>query len=117
MSIDRPFAEILIPDPKRSRMEVQLALSFSNEDKVGTLQLYDDALVVTLNIGGYDMNRVLVNQGSNAEIMNSDLFNGLKLKPKDLACYNSPLIGFDGKIVFPKGKSDYRFRQGQKLRK
>ena len=71
---------------------------------MGTLQLYDDALVVTLNIGGYDMNRVLLDQGSNVEIMYPDLFKGLKLKPKDLACYNSPLIGFDGKIVFPKGQ-------------
>jgi len=85
-------------------MEVQPALSFSDEDKVGILQLYDDALMVTLNIGGYDMNRVFVDQGSNVEIMYPDLFKGMKLKPKDLACYNSPLIGFDGKIVFPKGQ-------------
>ena len=50
MSIDRSFVEILIPNPKRSRMEVQLALTFSNEDKVGTLQPHDDALLVTLRI-------------------------------------------------------------------
>ena len=36
--------------------------------------------------------------------MYPDLFKGLKLRPKDLACYNSPLIGFDGKIVFLKGQ-------------
>ena len=36
--------------------------------------------------------------------MYPDLFKGLKLKLEDLACYNSPLIGFDGKIVFPKGQ-------------
>jgi len=34
--------------------------SFSNEEKVRTLQPYDDALVVTLRIGGYDVKRVLV---------------------------------------------------------
>ena len=33
-------------------MEVWPALSFSDEDKVGTLQPHDDALVVTLRIGG-----------------------------------------------------------------
>ena len=87
-------------------MEIRPALSFSNEDKVGTLQLHDDALMVTLRIGGYDVKRVLVDQGSGAEIMYPDLFKELKLKlkPKDLACYDSPLIGFDGKIVFSKGQ-------------
>ena len=52
MSVAQPFADVSSPDPKRSRMEVWLALSFSNEDKVGTLQPHDNALVVTLRIGG-----------------------------------------------------------------
>ena len=78
-------------------------MSFSNKDKVGTLQSHDNALVVTLRIGGYDVKRVLVNQGSGEEIMYPNLFKELKLRPKDLTCYDSPLIGFDGKIVFPKG--------------
>jgi len=80
------------------------ALSFSDEGKVGTLQPHDDALVVTLRIGGYDVKRVLVDQGSGAEIMYLNLFKGLKLRPKDLACYDSHLIGFDGKIVFLNGQ-------------
>ena len=46
--------------PKRGRMKVRPALSFSDEDKVGTLQLHDDALVVTLRIEGYDVKSVLV---------------------------------------------------------
>ena len=85
-------------------MEVLPALSFSDEDKVGTLQPYDDALIVTLMIEGYAMKRVLVDQGSGVEIMYPDLFRGLKLKPEDLTCYDSLPIGFDGKIFFPKGQ-------------
>ena len=61
-------------------------------------------MVVTLRIRGYDVKRVLVDQGSSAEIMYPDLFKRLKLKLKDLAYYDSPLIGFDGKIVFLKGQ-------------
>ena len=49
------------------------------------------------------MKMVLVDQGSGAEIMYLDLFRGLKLRLEDLACYDSHLIGFDGKIVFLKG--------------
>ena len=85
-------------------MEVQSALTFSNEDKVGTLQPYDDALVVTFRIRRYDVKRVLVDQGSGAEIIYPELFQGLKLRPEDLTCYDFPLIRFDGKIVFPKGQ-------------
>ena len=60
MSIAPQFIEDLPPDSKRSRVEVRLALSFSNEDKVVTLQPHDDALVVTLKIGRYNVKRVLV---------------------------------------------------------
>ena len=41
-------------------MGIQLVLGFSDEDKVGTIQPHDDALVVTLKIGEYDMKRVMV---------------------------------------------------------
>ena len=49
------------------------------------------------------MKRVIVDGGSAAEIMYPDLYKGLKLKPKDLLPYGSPLMSFDGKLVIPKG--------------
>ena len=45
--------------PKRIKMNVSLVLGFSDEDKLGTIQPHDDALVVTLRIGGYDVKRVM----------------------------------------------------------
>ena len=60
--------------------------------------------MVTLRIDRYNVKRVLVDQGSGAEIMYPDLFKGLKLRFEDLTCYDYPLIGFDGKIVFLKGQ-------------
>ena len=44
-------------------MEVRLALSFSDEDKVGTIQPHDDALVVMLRIGEYDAKRSVDKSG------------------------------------------------------
>ena len=76
-------------------------LSFSDKDKVGTIQPHDDALVVTLRIGGYDVKRVLVDQGREVEIMYPDLYKGLNLKPEDLTGYDSPLLQFT--FVFSKG--------------
>ena len=85
-------------------MEFRQSLSFSDEDKIGTIQPHDDALVVTLRMGGYDVMRIMVDQGSHVEIMYLDLYKGLSLKLEDLTAYNSPLVSFDGKAVIPKGQ-------------
>ena len=46
----------------------------------GTIQPYDDALVVTAWISGFLVKRVMVDQGSGADVMYPDLFKGLELK-------------------------------------
>ena len=78
-------------------------MSFSDEDKIGTIQPYDDALVVILRTRGYDVKKVLVDHGNGAEIMYLDLYRGLNLKPENLTAYNSPLVSFDGRVVIPRG--------------
>ena len=50
------------------------------------------------------MKRVMVDQGCCMEVMYPDLYKGLNLKPEDLTTYDSPLAGFDGKLVAPKGQ-------------
>ena len=69
--------------PKRARLDRPLVMGFSNEDKIGTIQPHDDALVIILRIGGYDVKRMMVDQGSAAEIMYPDLFKGLNLRAED----------------------------------
>ena len=81
-----------------------MILGFSNEDKRGTIQPHDDALVVTLRIRGFDVRRVLVDTGSAVEVMYPDLYKGLNLRPEDLTADDSPLISFEGKAVTPKGQ-------------
>ncbi|XP_075665406.1 uncharacterized protein LOC142635075 [Castanea sativa] len=103
MSVSHVLAEESGSRPKRIKGNAPPILGFSNEDKVGTIQPHDDALVVTLRIGGYDVRRVMVDQGSGADIMYPDLFKGLNLKLEDLT-YDSPLISFEGKVVIPKGQ-------------
>ena len=50
------------------------------------------------------MKRVLINQGSGAEVMYPNLFKGLGLKAEDLSKYDTTLVGFDGRIVVPEGQ-------------
>ena len=61
------------------------------------------------------MRRVLVDQGSGAEIMSPDLYKGLKLKPKDLVNYDSPLVGFNGKMIIPKSQIRLPIQAGSEV--
>ena len=102
MSVARLSSGDINQDPKRARVELPLVMGFSDEDKIGTIQPHDDALVITLRIGGYDVKRVMVDQGNVAEIMYHDLYKDLNLKVEDLTPYSYPLVSFEGKIIIPK---------------
>ena len=103
MSIARLSSKGINQEPKRARVEWPLIMGFLDEDKIGTIQPHDDALVITLRIGGYDVKRLMVDQGSVAEIMYPDLYKGLSLRPEDLTSYSSPLVSFEGKNIILKG--------------
>ena len=103
LSVSRSPAEDHSHVVKRAKVRVPLILGFSDEDMVGTIQPHEDVLMVTLRIGGYDVRRVMVDQGSAVNVMYPDLYKGLGLKPEDLTTYNSPLVSFEGRLVTPKG--------------
>ena len=79
-------------------------IEFRDENLERTTQPHDDALIITSRIWGFVVKIVLVDQGSGAEVMYPDLHKGLGLKPEDLSKYNTPLVGFNGKVVLPKGQ-------------
>ena len=61
------------------------------------------------------MKRFLVDQGNDVEIMYPDLYKGLKLKPEDLVSYDSPLVGFDAKMVIPRGQIRLPVQTGSEI--
>ena len=67
------------------------------------IQSHDDALVVTAWISRFLVKRVMIDQGSGADVMYLDLFEGLRLKSQDLVKYDMPLVSFDGRVVVPEG--------------
>ena len=79
------------------------------------IQSHYGTLVVTLWIAGFDVKRVLVDQGSGAKIMYPDLFKALRLKLEDLDQYDAPLIGFDGNTTIPKGTIRLLMQIGDKV--
>ncbi|XP_050264190.1 uncharacterized protein LOC126708439 [Quercus robur] len=104
MSVAQISTEDNDRESKKAKKGASQVLGFSNKDKIGTIQPHNHALVVTLRIGGYNVKRVLVDQGSAVEVMYPDLYKGLNLKPEDLSAYDSPLVSFEGKTVTPKGQ-------------
>ena len=111
----RLSAEDREKESKKFKKGSPLLLGFSNEDKRGTIQPHDDALVVTLRIGGFDVKRVLVDPGSAVEVMYPDLYRGLNLKLEDLTAYDSPLVNFEGRAVIPKGQIRLPIQTGSKV--
>ena len=76
-------------------------LAFNDDDLKGTIQPHDDALVVMARISGFQVKRVMIDQGSRADVTYPDLFKGLGLKREDLLKYDTPLVEFDGRVVIP----------------
>ena len=115
MSVARLFSADINQDPKRDKVEIPLVMGFSDEDKIGTIQPHDDALMITLQMGGYDVKRAMVDQGSAAKIMYPDLYKGLNLKSEDLTPYSSPFVSFEGKLIIPKGQIRLPMQTGSEV--
>ena len=94
------------PDEQPSEKRLKLTrepITFNDDDLEGTIQFQDDALVVITQINGFIVKRVLIDQGSGAEVMYLDQFRGLGLRNEDLSKYDTPLVGFDGWMVILEG--------------
>ena len=100
-----PVEGCLGTQPSEKRMKLaRKPIAFDDDDLKGTSQLHDDALVVTAWISGFLVKRVMVDQGSGADVMYPDLSKGLGLKNEDLSKYDTPLVGFDGRVVILEGQ-------------
>ena len=91
------------PPNKKIRTDRGL-ISFGDEDLEGTIQPHDDSLVVTARISGFLVKRVMIDQGSGADVIYPDLFKGLELKSQDSIKYDTSLVSFDERVVIPEGQ-------------
>ena len=79
------------------------AITFTDEDSERIHHPHDDAIVITLLIAGYTTRRVLVDNGSSADILYFPAFQQMNLGWDQLRPVNSPLVGFGGMKVQPVG--------------
>ena len=88
--------------PKMSRIDNPV-IKFSEDDALRLHHPHDDALVVSLQIGDYNMHRVLIDNSSSADILYYPAFQQMRIDKERLSPTNAPLVGFGGTKVFPLG--------------
>jgi len=76
---------------------------FSERDARGVRQPHDDSLIIMLTIKRHNTRRVLVDNGSLADMMYMTGFQQMKSSPKCLRPFGSPLVSFSGDHIYPKG--------------
>ena len=87
----------------RTRGIDEPTISFINEEAERIYHPHDDAIVITLLIADYTTRRVLVDNGSSADILYYPAFQQMRLGRDQLRPVCSPLIEFGGMTVQPVG--------------
>ena len=91
----------MIPPLKQKRIDQDM--SFNEADAKGVKQPHNDPLIIMLTIEGFNTKRILVDNSNFAYIIYLPAFQQLKLDPKRLRLFDSPLISFNGDRVYPRG--------------
>ena len=76
---------------------------FSNDDLKGVIPHEDDPIVVSVIMMGRNVHRVLIDQGSSADVMFWSTFIGLQIPMDQLKSFDGVLVGFSGDQVEVKG--------------
>nr|XP_023909543.1 uncharacterized protein LOC112021209 [Quercus suber] len=79
-------------------------ITFDDSDLEGMVQPHDEVLIVKARVDGFIVNRIMIDQRSGVDVMYQNLFKWLGLRNEDLSKYSKPLIGFNGKVVVPRGR-------------
>ena len=78
-------------------------IEFSEEDAWRLHHPHDNVLVVSIWVEDYNMHRVLVDNGSSADILYYPTFQQMGIGKEWLILMNAPLVGFGGIRVLPLG--------------
>ncbi|XP_058185718.1 uncharacterized protein LOC131302942 [Rhododendron vialii] len=85
-------------------------------DNLKDVQLpHTDALVVTVAIEKSIVQRVMIDQGSSADVMFYSTFQSLGLSPAQLRTASTPLVSFTGAPVWPLGLITLPVRAGSQV--
>ena len=78
-------------------------IKFTEEDTRRLHHPYDDAFIVSIRVGDYNIHWVLVNNGSSADILYYPAFQQMRIDKEQLVLTNALLVGFRRTKVYPLG--------------
>ncbi|GFS41820.1 hypothetical protein Acr_00g0076520 [Actinidia rufa] len=81
----------------------QTPITFNNDNLRGLHLPHDDALVVSAVIANFNVQRILIDNGSSADILFISVFEKMKIGLDKLHPFHTPLIGFGGNTTHPLG--------------
>uniref|UniRef100_A0A2N9GXI9 Uncharacterized protein n=1 Tax=Fagus sylvatica TaxID=28930 RepID=A0A2N9GXI9_FAGSY len=100
----RQIYNVLVTQKSNKKPRVEdLPITFTEEDACKVFHPHDDALVVTMEIAGYSTRRVLIDNGSSADIIYLTAFQQMKIDKDQLQPIETPLVGFAGTSIYPLG--------------
>jgi hypothetical protein len=94
MTVDRPH---------KSHRRESMVVGFSDEDYAGVSLPHTDAIVVTLQVANHRIHRMLVDNGSSADILYWSAFQHMEISLEKVIPATCPLVGFAGEQVQPVG--------------
>ncbi|GAV59229.1 hypothetical protein CFOL_v3_02760 [Cephalotus follicularis] len=74
----------------------------------------NDPLVVNVNISNHFVGRVLVDNESLTNMLSYETFNKMNIPLEELKLIQSPLVGFTGNVLNPKGVISFLVTVGEK---
>ena len=78
-------------------------ITFTDEDAKGIRHPHNDAIVIPLHTANYTIRRVLVDNGSSADVLFYPTFQQMRINRDQLHPVNGFLVGFGGMKVQPVG--------------
>ena len=85
--------------PKNDKPDIVLL----ERDDRNIRQPHDDPLIIILRVKEFNIHRVLINNGSSANILYLPMFQQMKLDKKRIKHFTLPLVSFLGDRIIPRG--------------
>ncbi|XP_059441915.1 uncharacterized protein LOC132174241 [Corylus avellana] len=94
---------LFLERPAKTLKREPMVLSFTDEDGNRVMMPHNDALVVTVTVANHLLHRILVDNGSSANILYWPVFKQKGIDRSRISPFGSPLVGFAGEQVQPVG--------------
>jgi hypothetical protein len=98
------FVNTIINDGPTARPKWVVPITCTEQDFKLKSTNHNDAMVIKVNITGWVIGKILVDNGSSADILFMKTFKKMSLSPHMLQPPEYPLLGFGGKLIKPAGK-------------